>query len=194
MQVRAILRILGILVAVFSFSSLPPIGVALFYGDGGAGAFFFAFMLSLFIGFVLWYPNRQQQNELKTREGFVIVVMFWVVLAVVGAIPFLMPDEYTLSFSDAMFESFSALTTTGATILTGIDELPHSYLFYRQQLQWLGGMGIIVLAVAILPLLGIGGMQLFRAETPGPMKDNKMTPRIADTAKHLWFIYLGKIG
>lgn len=191
MQVRAILRILGILVAVFSFSSLPPIGVALFYGDGGAGAFFFAFMLSLFIGFVLWYPNRQQQNELKTREGFVIVVMFWVVLAVVGAIPFLMPDEYTLSFSDAMFESFSALTTTGATILTGIDELPHSYLFYRQQLQWLGGMGIIVLAVAILPLLGIGGMQLFRAETPGPMKDNKMTPRIADTAKHLWYIYLG---
>ena len=191
MQVRSILRILGLLVALFSTTILPPIGIALAYGDGGSGAFFFAFLLSLFIGFLLWYPNKNQKNELKTREGFVIVVMFWVVLASVGAIPFWMPDEFTLSFTDSMFEAFSALTTTGATVLTGIDELPHSYRFYRQQLQWLGGMGIIVLAVAILPLLGIGGMQLFRAETPGPMKDNKMTPRIADTAKHLWYIYLG---
>ncbi|RUO33680.1 TrkH family potassium uptake protein [Aliidiomarina soli] len=191
MQVRTILRILGLLVALFSSTLLPPIGIALYYNDGGAGAFFFAFLLSLLIGFLLWYPNQNFRRDLKTREGFVIVVMFWVVLASVGAIPFWMPDEFTLSFTDSMFESFSALTTTGATILTGIDELPHSYRFYRQQLQWFGGMGIIVLAVAILPLLGIGGMQLFRAETPGPMKDNKMTPRIADTAKHLWYIYLG---
>lgn len=191
MQVRSILRILGLLVALFSTTLLPPLGVALVYGDGGSGAFFFAFLISLLIGFTFWYPNRDKRNELKTREGFVIVVMFWVVLASAGAIPFLVPDEFTLSFTDAMFEAFSALTTTGATVLTGIDELPHAYRFYRQQLQWLGGMGIIVLAVAILPLLGIGGMQLFRAETPGPMKDNKMTPRIADTAKHLWYIYLG---
>lgn len=191
MQVRSILRILGLLVALFSTTLLPPLGVALAYNDGGSGAFFFAFLLSLLIGFILWYPNKNRKRELKTREGFVIVVMFWVVLASVGAIPFLVPDEFTLSFTDAMFEAFSALTTTGATVLTGIDELPHAYRFYRQQLQWLGGMGIIVLAVAILPLLGIGGMQLFRAETPGPMKDNKMTPRIADTAKHLWYIYLG---
>lgn len=191
MQVRSILRILGLLVALFSTTLLPPLGVALVYNDGGSGAFFFAFLLSLLIGFILWYPNKNRKRELKTREGFVIVVMFWVVLASVGAIPFLVPDEFTLSFTDAMFEAFSALTTTGATVLTGIDELPHAYRFYRQQLQWLGGMGIIVLAVAILPLLGIGGMQLFRAETPGPMKDSKMTPRIADTAKHLWYIYLG---
>src|SRR5690554_5154640 len=191
MQVRTILRILGLLVALFSSTLLPPIGIALYYNDGGAGAFFFAFLLSLLIGFLLWYPNQNFRRDLKTREGFVIVVMFWVVLASVGAIPFWMPDEFTLSFTDSMFESFSALTTTGATVLTGIDELPHAYRFYRQQLQWLGGMGIIVLAVAILPLLGIGGMQLFRAETPGPMKDNKMTPRIADTAKQLWYIYLG---
>src|SRR5690554_351641 len=150
-----------------------------------------AFGLSLFAGFLLWFPNRFYRRELKTREGFVIVVMFWVVIATVGAVPFWMPDNYTLSFTDAMFESFSALTTTGATVLTGIEELPHSYRFYRQQLQWMGGMGIIVLAVAILPLLGIGGMQLYRAEIPGPMKDSKLTPRIADTAKHLWFIYLG---
>lgn len=191
MQVRTILRILGLLIAVFSVAMLPSIAIALVYQDGGAGAFFFAFLLSVFIGTSLWYVNRAHRRELKTREGFVIVVLFWVVLASVGAIPFWMPDEFRLSFTDAMFESFSALTTTGATVLTGIDELPHSYRFYRQQLQWLGGMGIIVLAVAILPLLGIGGMQLFRAETPGPMKDNKMTPRIADTAKHLWYIYLG---
>lgn len=191
MQVRSILRILGLLVAVFSSSLLPSVVLAWVYGDGGAMAFFLAFLLSLFIGFMLWFPNRTYRKDLKTREGFIIVVMFWVVLGTVGAIPFWMPDNFTLSFTDSMFESFSALTTTGATILTGIDEIPHAYRFYRQLLQWLGGMGIIVLAVAILPLLGIGGMQLYRAETPGPMKDNKMTPRIADTAKHLWYIYFG---
>lgn len=191
MQVRSILRILGLLVAVFSVALLPPIVLAWIYGDGGAAAFFLAFLLSLSIGFMLWFPNRERRAELKTREGFIIVVMFWVVLGTVGAIPFWMPDNFALSFTDSMFESFSALTTTGATVLTGIDELPHAYRFYRQLLQWLGGMGIIVLAVAILPLLGIGGMQLYRAETPGPMKDNKMTPRIADTAKHLWYIYFG---
>ncbi|RUO26966.1 potassium transporter [Aliidiomarina minuta] len=191
MQVRSILRILGLLVAVFSVALLPPVVLAWIYGDGGAAAFFLAFLLSLFIGFILWFPNRDRRADLKTREGFIIVVMFWVVLGTVGAIPFWMPDNFSLSFTDSMFESFSALTTTGATVLTGIDELPHAYRFYRQLLQWLGGMGIIVLAVAILPLLGIGGMQLYRAETPGPMKDNKMTPRIADTAKHLWYIYFG---
>ncbi|MCC5856100.1 MAG: potassium transporter [Idiomarina sp.] len=191
MQTRTILRMLGLLIALFSFTLLPPAVLAYFYADGGGWAFLSAFGLSLLIGFFLWFPNRFKRSELKTREGFIIVVMFWVVLGTMGAIPFWMPDNYTLSFTDSMFESFSALTTTGATILTGIDELPHAYRFYRQQLQWMGGMGIIVLAVAILPLLGIGGMQLYRAETPGPMKDSKMTPRIADTAKHLWFIYLG---
>ncbi|RUO35874.1 TrkH family potassium uptake protein [Aliidiomarina sanyensis] len=191
MQVRTILRILGLLVALFSVTMLPPAVLAYFYQDGGGWAFLSAFIVSLLIGFFLWYPNRLFKRDLKTREGFVIVVLFWVVLGTVGAIPFWMPDEHTLSFTDSMFESFSGLTTTGATILVGIDELPHAYRYYRQQLQWLGGMGIIVLAVAILPLLGIGGMQLYRAEIPGPVKDAKMTPRIADTAKQLWYIYLG---
>ncbi|CUS47793.1 MAG: trk system potassium uptake protein TrkH [Idiomarinaceae bacterium HL-53] len=190
MQYRTILRMLGLLIAVFSVSLLPPALIAYFYQDGGGWAFTFSFALSLGVGFLLWFANRDQKRELKTREGFLIVVLFWVVLGTVGAIPFWMPDEYTLTFTDAMFESFSALTTTGATVLTQIEELPHSYRFYRQQLQWMGGMGIIVLAVAILPLLGIGGLQLYRAETPGPMKDNKLTPRIADTAKQLWYIYL----
>lgn len=191
MQVRSMLRILGLLIALFSMSSLPPLAVAWYYGNGGASAFISSFVLCVSIGSLLWALNRQQKNPLKTRESFIIVVMFWVVLASVGAIPFWWPDVYALSFTDSMFESFSALTTTGATVLTGIDELPHAYRFYRQQLQWLGGMGIIVLAVAVLPLLGIGGMQLFRAETTGPLKDNKLTPRIADTAKHLWYIYMG---
>ena len=118
------------------------------------------------------------------------MVLFWVVLGSVGAVPFIISDVPNMSVSEAFFESFSGLTTTGATVLTGLDNLPKAFLFYRQLLQWLGGMGIIVLAVAVLPLLGIGGMQLYRAEIPGPVKDNKVTPRIAETAKALWFIYL----
>ena len=128
---------------------------------------------------------------MRNRDGFMVTVLLWIVLSVVGALPLLMMEAPSLSFTDAFFESLSGLTTTGATILTGIDELPKSILFYRQQLQWLGGMGIIVLAVAILPMLGIGGMQLYRTETPGPVKDRKLTPRITETAKALWYIYLG---
>ena len=130
------------------------------------------------------------KSDLRAKEGFLIVVLFWTVLASFGAIPFMLLDQPEMSMTDAFFESFSGLTTTGATVIEGIDFLPHAVQFYRQQLQWLGGMGIIVLAVAILPILGVGGMQLYRAETPGPVKDSKMTPRIADTAKHLWYIYL----
>jgi len=120
-----------------------------------------------------------------------VVVVLWVVLGLAGSIPLLLSEHPAISFTDAVFESLSAVTTTGATVITGLDELPHAILFYRQQLQWMGGMGIIVLAVAILPMLGIGGMQLYRAETPGPMKDTKLTPRITETAKALWYIYLG---
>jgi trk system potassium uptake protein TrkH len=138
----------------------------------------------------MWYPVRNQKKELRTRDGFLITVMFWVVLGVAGSVPLSLAPEVNLSYTDAFFESFSGLTTTGSTVITGIDFLPKSIQFYRQQLQWLGGMGIVVLAVAVLPLLGIGGMQLYRAEMPGPMKDSKLTPRIAETAKALWYIYL----
>ncbi|MER2491147.1 TrkH family potassium uptake protein [Catenovulum sediminis] len=190
MKYRAIIRILGILVGIFSFTMLPPALVSLIYKDGGGLAFVLAFVVSLFWGAVLWYPNRKEISELKAREGFLIVVLFWIVLGMAGSLPFAFMDSPSISMSDAIFESFSGLTTTGATVLTGLDFYPKAVLFYRQQLQWLGGMGIIVLAVAILPMLGVGGLQLYRAETPGPVKDSKMTPRIADTAKHLWFIYL----
>jgi trk system potassium uptake protein TrkH len=149
-----------------------------------------AFLLCLGTGLIIWYPNRRYRHDLRAKEGFLIVVLFWTVLASFGALPFLLLEQPQMTITDAFFEAFSGLTTTGATVIQGIDYLPKAIQFYRQQLQWLGGMGIIVLAVAILPILGVGGMQLYRAETPGPVKDSKMTPRIADTAKHLWYIYL----
>ncbi|WAJ70294.1 TrkH family potassium uptake protein [Catenovulum adriaticum] len=190
MKYRAITRILGILVGIFSIFMLPPALISLIYKDGGGLAFLLAFITTVFGGLLLWYPNRNDRSDLKAREGFLIVVLFWSVLGLVGALPFSFLDTPSISMADAIFESFSGLTTTGATVLTGLDNYPKAVLFYRQQLQWFGGMGIIVLAVAILPMLGIGGLQLYRAEIPGPVKDSKMTPRIADTAKHLWFIYL----
>lgn len=190
MQYRSIIRILGLLIGIFSITMIPPAFVAYWYNDGAGVPFMLSFLLSLFIGFLIWYPNRYYKAELKVRDGFLIVVLFWTVLGTVGSIPLMLASNPQLSVAAAMFEAFSGLTTTGATVLTGIEFLPKAILFYRQQLQWLGGMGIIVLAVAILPMLGVGGMQLYRAETPGPVKDNKMTPRIADTAKHLWYIYL----
>jgi len=189
-QIKNIIRILGLLVTLLSVTMLPPAVIAFIYRDGGGVSFLTAFVFCLVAGFLSWYPNRNQKSELRAREGFLIVVLFWTVLASFSAVPLFLLDEPNLSIADAFFESFSGLTTTGATILTQIDGLPHAVLWYRQQLQWLGGMGIIVLAVAVLPMLGIGGMQLYRAETPGPVKDSKMTPRIADTAKHLWYIYL----
>ncbi|RUO56730.1 TrkH family potassium uptake protein [Pseudidiomarina homiensis] len=190
MRFRGILRVLGLLICVFSVTLLPPAAVALYFGDGGGTAFMLAFAISLVIGFFVWYPNRSIHTDLKVRDGFLLTVLFWTVLGMVGVMPLWFAEELPLSFTDAVFESFSGLTTTGATVIQGIETLPHSLLFYRQQLQWLGGMGIIVLAVAIMPMLGIGGMQLYRAEIPGPQKDTKMTPRIADTAKHLWYIYV----
>ncbi|MCM2678069.1 TrkH family potassium uptake protein [Echinimonas agarilytica] len=190
MEFRSLARILGILVTIFSVTMIPPALVSLHFKDGGGLAFTLAFFICLVIGLFSWLPNRNASRDLKAREGFLIVVLFWTVLGTVGAVPFLISESLNISTADAFFESFSGLTTTGATVLSGLDDLPKAILFYRQQLQWFGGMGIIVLAVAILPLLGVGGMQLYRAETPGPVKDSKMTPRIADTAQYLWYIYL----
>ena len=191
MQLAVIQRILGILLSLFSLTMFPPLAISLFSSDGTTVPFISAFALILSIGLALWFPVRHVREELRLRDGFVVVVLFWVGLGIAGCVPLILSDTPELSITDAIFESISGLTTTGATIMTGIDYLPQSILFYRQELQWLGGMGIIVLAVAILPMLGIGGMQLYRAETPGPVKDTKLTPRITETAKALWYVYLG---
>ena len=193
MHLRVTQKIIGILLMVFSLAMLPPLLVSLLYSDGAHMAFIEAFAITLGAGLIIWLPVARYQKVLRTRDGFVIVVMFWTILGIFGALPLYLNSAMQANwyFVDALFESLSGLTTTGATVITSIDSLPASILFYRQLLQWFGGMGIIVLAVAILPMLGIGGMQLYRAETPGPVKDSKLTPRITETAKHLWYIYLG---
>ena len=183
-------RILGLLLMMFSLTMLPPVLVSLLFNDGAWAPFVEGFSLTLVAGLLIWLPVRRQRKDLRLRDGFLVVASFWTVLGTFGAAPLFLSDVLTLSFTDAVFESMSGLTTTGATILTGLDALPESILYYRQQLQWLGGMGIIVLAVAVLPMLGVGGMQLYRAETPGPVKDTKLTPRITETAKALWYVYL----
>ncbi|MFL0800994.1 MAG: TrkH family potassium uptake protein [Agarilytica sp.] len=190
MHYAIIFKVLGILLMLFSLTMAPPIAVSYIYHDETAAAFILAFVITFFTGLMAWFPVHQVKQDLRTKDGFLITSLFWCVLALFGSLPFLIADASQLSFVDAVFESLSGLTTTGATVMTGLEELPKSILFYRQQLQWLGGIGIIVIAVAILPMLGIGGMQLYRAETPGPVKDSKLTPRITETAKALFFIYL----
>ena len=191
MRNKAVVKILGILLMLFSATLVPPIVLSHITGDGVMMPFVAALALNLALGAACWLPLRRHMGELRVRDGFLVVVLFWTVLSVMGAVPFLLLREPALGVVDALFESMSGLTTTGATILTAIDDLPPSILYYRQQLQWLGGMGIVVLAVAVMPMLGVGGMQLYRAETPGPVKHTKLTPRITETAKGLWYIYLG---
>jgi trk system potassium uptake protein TrkH len=191
MHFASIQRVVGFLVAGSSLMMLPPAVVSWWYQDGTDHLFLLSAATLLLAGLVVWVPVRHASRELRLRDGFLVVVGCWLALALVGALPFLLLPAPDISYVDALFESMSGLTTTGATIMTDIDALPRAVLYYRQQLQWLGGMGIIVLAVAILPMLRIGGMQLYRAETPGPMKDTKLTPRITETAKALWLIYLG---
>lgn len=188
MHWRAIIRLFGILLMLYSLSFLPSLGLAFFYEDGETHVFVLSILSSGIIGLSLYLPNLRVQSELSVRDGFLIVALFWIVLSLAGAFPFLIGLH--LSPVDAVFESVSGFTTTGATVIAGLDVLPPSILYHRQQMQWLGGMGVVVLAVAILPILGVGGMQLFRAESSGVAKEEKLTPRIAETARSLWLIYL----
>ncbi len=190
MRFSSIQRILGMLMMIFSITLLSPVLVSLIYQDHAAKGFLIAFFVTVTIGLLAWLPVRNVRHELRLQDGFVIVALFWGVLSLIGSLPFMLSEQPHMSLTDSFFESISGLTTTGATVITNLDEMPKAILYYRQQLQWLGGMGIIVLAVAVLPMLGIGGMQLYKAETPGPMKDTKLTPRITETAKALWIIYL----
>lgn len=185
--------LIGLLLVLFSVTMLPPLAVSLIYRDGGTSAFLETFALTLSVGLLLRLSARHENVDLKKRQGFLVVVGVWVAASLLSAVPFMLSKHPHMHFTDAMFESMSGLTTTGATVLAGLDTLPHSILYYRAQLNLLGGMGIVVLAVAILPMFGIGGMQLYRAETPGPMKDEKLTPRIRETAKRLWYVYVGLV-
>ncbi|HHJ17878.1 MAG TPA: potassium transporter [Gammaproteobacteria bacterium] len=188
MKLGGSIRIVGLLNIGFSLTMLPPLLVSAWYQDGQWLHFFKAFLIGFSGGLVVWLLARNQDTTLRRKDGFVVVTLFWITLSLLGAMPFVFGPH--LGFIDALYEAVSGFTTTGSTILTHIDALPRSMLYYRQQLQWLGGMGLVVLAVAILPLLGIGGMRIYRAETPGPMKDEKITPRLASSARALWVIYV----
>jgi len=188
MHWRVISRLSGILLMLYSVSFLPSIGVALLYDDGQLGVFATSLIITLVLGWILWLPNRRQQSELHVREGFLVVSLFWGLAGTIGALPFILGLH--LGITDGVFESISGFTTTGITVIIGLDQLPASILYHRQQINWLGGAGGVLLMVAIMPLLGVGGMQLYRAEVPGVAKEEKLTPRIAQTARVLWAIYV----
>lgn len=181
--------IVGFLCMLFSVSVLPPLLLSVLFDDGEFGHFALSFLLIHITGLFLWLPTRGSISDFRRRDGFVVVALFWLVMSLLSAVPFMIGPH--LSFVDAFFEAVSGFTTTGATVITDLQSLPPSVLYYRSQLQWLGGMGLIVLAVALMPVLGIGGAQLYQAEVPGPMKEEKLKPRLAETARALWLIYVG---
>lgn len=190
MKLGLIQRIIGIFLMAFSLTLLPPVAVSLIYDDGAHQPFVITFIGALAAGILMWYPRRNDHRDMRVREGFLVVTLFWVVLSGMSSLPLHLAAHPHLSFTDAIFEAVSALTTTGATVITGIDHLPHSILWYRQQLQWLGGLGVAVIALAILPVLGVGGMQLYRAEASGPSKEDKLTPRLDETVRAFLRIYV----
>lgn len=184
-----VFRVVAILMLVVSSCMLVPMGWALWYGETGTiGAFLTAILIGAGISLVTLVLFRERAEEVSTRDGFLMVSLGWITASIVGSLPFLFSGAIP-SFPDAFFETMSGFTTTGASILTDIEALPKSMLFWRSMTHWLGGMGIIVLAVAIFPILGIGGLQLIRAEAPGPSVD-KLTPKITETAKILWVTYV----
>jgi trk system potassium uptake protein TrkH len=188
MNLKAISNLFGILLMLFSLSFVIPISISFLYNDSSLNIFLITFLLVLAIGFVFWIFSKDHKQELNSNDGFIIIALFWLVLAMAGSLPFYLSG---MSVMDSFFESMSGITTTGATVITNIGELDESLLMYRQLLQWMGGMGLIVLAIAVMPILGIGGGQIYKTDIPGAMSDQKLTPRITETAKALWTIYFG---
>jgi trk system potassium uptake protein TrkH len=183
-----VIHVLGSMLMMFSVTYALPIATALIYSDGHFVDFIVAAAACLAAGALLWAATRRRKRELRSRDGFVLVTLGWILMSAIATVPLLIAIP-GITFTDAFFETMSGLSTTGATVLVGVEHLPASLNLWRHALNWYGGMGIIVLVVAILPLLGVGGMQVYKAETPGPMKDEKLTPRITQTARALWFIY-----
>jgi len=183
-----LLRVFGALLIGFSFCLAVPMALSWYVGDGAHSAFDEAFVATLACGLGLFVSLYRERREMKVRDGFLLVVLLWTVLPFFASLPLYL--QLDMSFTDAYFEATSGLTATGSTVISGLDRLPLSINFWRTFMHWIGGMGVVVLAVAILPLLGIGGRQMFKAEVPGPMKESSLTPRIAETAKGLWGVYL----
>ena len=182
-----VVRVFGVLLVGFALTLLAPLVYSWWIDDGVHAAYDEAFLVTLVTGLALWWAARGAKDEIKVRDGFLMVVLVWTLLPVFASMPLMF--QLGISFTDAYFEAMSGLTTTGSTVLSNLDTLPPSINLWRGMLVWMGGMGLIVLAVAILPLLGIGGRQMFKAETPGPMKDSQLTPRMTQTAKGLWGVY-----
>ncbi len=193
-RLLAIFHTLGFVMALFASTMVFPLATALLAADAGVDAFVDGILIALGLGLALWLGTWRFRRELRPRDGFLLVSLVWAVLPALATVPLLIyfgRAGLDLSFTDAYFEAMSGLTTTGGTVLTGLEFLPPSINIWRTTLIWVGGMGILVMAVAILPLLGVGGHQVFRAETPGPMKDERLTPRVASTAKALYAVYFG---
>ncbi|OFZ73448.1 MAG: potassium transporter Trk [Betaproteobacteria bacterium RBG_16_64_9] len=188
-RVGAVLNLLGAVIALFGLTMIVPLVVSFWLEDGATHAYDEALVLALGSGAALWFATRRRKAELTPRDGILMVLLTWLSLPLVASLP-LYIHIAELSFTDAFFEATSGLTATGATVLSGLDELPPSINLWRALLHWIGGLGIIVLAVAILPVLGVGGRQIFRAETPGPLKETRLTPRVTETAKGFWIIYV----
>ncbi len=198
MKIKSLLNILGALLTILGLTMLIPLAISIFSSQNDYLAFFHSLSLCLSIGFPCWFFTRNNKS-ITNRDGFAIVTFSWITTAIVGALPFYLSGSIP-NITDAFFESMSGVTTTGASILgnietmphlvNGIESLPNGILFWRSFLQWIGGMGVVVFYIAILPLLGIGGVQLFKAETPGPVA-SKITPRVRETAKLLWIVYIG---
>ena len=185
----AVFNVLGSMLMLFSITYILPIITSVIYQDGLLVDFIYAALGCIVAGAALFLVTQRHKRELRSRDGFLLVTFAWILMSVIATVPLLLALP-GLSFTDAFFETMSGLSTTGATVLVGLDTMAPSLNLWRHALNWYGGMGIIVLVVAILPMLGVGGMQLYKAETPGPVKNEKLTPRITQTAKALWFVYL----
>jgi trk system potassium uptake protein len=198
MRSKTLLNILGAVLGSMGITMLVPIIISFFYGEADLWGFIYSAFICILVGFPMWYFTKTHKS-LTNKDGFAIVTFSWIMTAFAGALPFYL-SGFIPDFTNAFFESMSGVTTTGASILgnvdvmphlpNGIESLPHGLLYWRSFIQWIGGMGIVVFTIAILPLLGVGGVQLFKAEVPGPVAD-KITPRVRETAKYLWMVYTG---